>query len=83
MNENFEIASEETSEITSEENFEITSEETSEESSQTVYSETGLDYTPYFDQIIQNQHIFIGLFVALVTLAAVGLVIKFFVSLMK
>lgn len=79
MNENSEITSEENSEVTSE----ITSEFTSEESSRTVYTETGLDYTPYFDQIIQNQHIFIGLFVALVTLAAVGLVIKFFVSLMK
>lgn len=79
MVENSEITSEETSEVASE----IASEKTSEETSQTVYTETGLDYTPYFNQIIQNQHIFIGLFVALVTLAVVGLIIKFFVSFMK
>lgn len=82
MNESSEILlEEETSEISSEEETsEISSEE---ETSETVYTETAVDYTPQLNQIIQNQHIFIGLFVALVTLALVGLIIKFFVSLMK
>lgn len=53
------------------------------DSSEFYTSETYIDYSPYFDKVISNQQIFIGLFVALVTFAAVGLIIHWFIRLMK
>ena len=39
------------------------------DTSEVYTSETYIDYSPYFDKVIFNQQIFIGLFVALVTLS--------------